>query len=89
MNRDIFVPSSNDESVGAALKTCERDAVVYVSPGHKISMDTSLKIVMASCGAPYFREKLPIPTHLADGISRQFMRKYERNNVPFFFRDKV
>lgn len=56
----------NDTVVGAALRTRVGVKPVYVSPGHRISLETSIKYVLAT-GHGY---KLPKPTHLADRRSR-------------------
>lgn len=58
--------------VGKALKTSASAArPVYVSVGHKVSLDTAVKIVLA-CS----KHKLPEPTRLADIKSREFIRQF-------------
>lgn len=51
----------NDEVVGAALRTKERTAPIYVSIGHKVALDSAIKYVMVCCRG----YRLPEPTRLA------------------------
>lgn len=53
------------ETVGAALRTRDNVKPVYVSAGHKISLESSLEYVML-CVTRY---KLPEPTRLADKLA--------------------
>jgi deoxyribonuclease V len=54
-----------NETVGAALRTRAGVKPVYVSPGHKISLESALEYVML-CVTRY---KLPEPTRLADKLA--------------------
>jgi deoxyribonuclease V len=54
-----------NETVGAALRTRSGVKPVYVSPGHKISLQSALEYVML-CVTRY---KLPEPTRLADKLA--------------------
>ncbi len=54
-----------NETVGAALRTRSGVKPVYVSPGHKISLESALEYVML-CVTRY---KLPEPTRLADKLA--------------------
>jgi deoxyribonuclease V len=54
-----------EETVGAALRTREHVKPVYVSAGHKISLESALEYVML-CVTRY---KLPEPTRLADQLA--------------------
>ena len=51
-----------NEIKGKALKTKEFANPIYVSPGHNISLETSIEIVKKLIIEPY---KLPLPLHLA------------------------
>ncbi|SDO11253.1 deoxyribonuclease V [Vreelandella arcis] len=53
------------EIIGAVLRSRARVKPVYVSPGHRLTLETSLKWVMRCLG----RTKLPEPTRLADRLA--------------------
>ena len=59
------------EVIGTALKT-SRDATnpVYVSVGHKLSLETAIRVVLNCC-----KYRIPEPTRMADIISRQEINK--------------
>ena len=58
------------KTLGMALRSCNSTKnPVYVSPGHKISMDTAVDIVRKCCN---FR--VPEPTRQADIRSREYLR---------------
>jgi len=79
-----IIKSRNGEVLGAALKTTriikadntESDYIVYVSTGHKISLDSALKLVYLSLDKQK-RCRLPLPTEFADFYTREIMREYE------------
>ena len=54
------------EIVGAAVRTRTRVNPMFISIGHKISLETSIRYVLA-CGRGY---RLPEPTRLADKLSK-------------------
>lgn len=56
-----------EETVGAALRTRDGCNVVYVSTGHRISLESAISVVLAC--APRYR--LPEPQRLADHLTRQ------------------
>ena len=57
---------------GAALRsTKESKNPIYVSIGHRISLETSLKIVIMSIT----KYRIPEPIRAADGRSREHVRK--------------
>jgi len=61
---------SSGRTYGMALKSCDSTKnPIYISPGHKISMDTAVKIVAKCCN---FR--IPEPTRQADILSREYLR---------------
>src|SRR5579875_19229 len=55
-----------NEPVGAALRTRVKVKPMIISPGHKISLERSIKYVLA-CGRGY---RLPEPTRQADKLSK-------------------
>ena len=54
------------ETIGAALRTRAKVKPMYISPGHKISLASSIKFVLA-CGRGY---RLPETTRQADKLSK-------------------
>ena len=62
-----WVPLRADgETIGAVLRTRAHVKPMIVSPGHRISLETSLRYVLA-CSKGY---RLPEPTRLADKLSK-------------------
>jgi deoxyribonuclease V len=60
--------------VGVVLRTKERVKPVFVSPGHRIDLPTSIQVVLKSCQG--FR--IPEPLRRAHHISRQMMQSAQR-----------
>lgn len=48
---------------------------IYVSQGHRTSLETSIEIVRTCC-----KVKIPEPVRVADLGSRRFIRKLLKNN---------
>ena len=64
-----------DEVVGAAVRTRPRHKPLFVSPGHKVSVETAVAIALACCRNGRF---LPEPTRLAHEIvTRERIRRME------------
>ncbi|ELU04676.1 hypothetical protein CAPTEDRAFT_222948 [Capitella teleta] len=63
--------------LGVALKTCQ-DAKnpIFVSPGHKISMETSAWVVQLTS-----KYRVPEPTRQADQLSREYLRKNRKDST--------
>jgi len=59
-----------DESIGYALRTKERSKVVFVSPGHKITLEESLTLVSRATR----KYRLPEPTRMAHEVVNAFRR---------------
>ena len=51
-----------DEAIGTALRTRARSRPIYVSPGHRVSLETAAALTMQSARG----YRLPEPTRLAD-----------------------
>jgi deoxyribonuclease V len=63
------------EVVGAAVRTRPRHKPLFVSPGHKISVETAVTIVLACCRDGAF---LPEPTRLAhETVTRERRARIE------------
>jgi len=62
----------NDRTVGVVLRT--RDAVkpLFVSPGHKIDLKTSVEIVLGCTG----KYRIPEPLRTADSLTKKIKREY-------------
>ena len=56
---------SGDEVIGAVLRTRDRVRPLFVSAGHRVSLETAIRLVL-DCGAGY---RLPEPTRRADRIA--------------------
>ena len=54
--------SREGERIGAVLRTKDRTKPVFVSPGHRIDLETALEIALACSGGL----RIPEPTRLAD-----------------------
>lgn len=64
--RGDWVPlRAGNDTIGAVLRSRAKVQPVFVSPGHRISLETSLDWVMRCLG----RTKLPEPTRLADKLA--------------------
>ena len=58
--------SSRGEVLGTVLRSRDGVAPLYVSVGHRISLERAVELVLATLG----RYRLPEPTRLADKLSR-------------------
>lgn len=56
-----------DEQLGWVLRSRTNVKPIYVSPGHQISLETSLQVVEQCCQ----KYRLPEPTRIADKLSKQ------------------
>ena len=65
-DKGCWVPLMDDEeTIGAVLRTREKVKPLFISAGHKITLETAIDIVMA-CTTKY---RLPETTRWADGIA--------------------
>src|SRR6266481_913145 len=60
------IDRKNAEVIGAALRTRPHTNPMFISLGHRISLETSIRYVLA-CSRGY---RLPEPTRLADKLSK-------------------
>ncbi len=60
--------AGDGEMLGYALRTKARTRPVFISPGHRVSIETAVNLVMA-CVRGY---RLPEPTRLADQLSKAY-----------------
>lgn len=67
------------EAVGYELTTREHAKPIYISPGHKISLKTSLEIIKNSVRQPH---KLPEPLHLAHAYASKIRKELTANKNP-------
>ena len=63
----VWVPLTyRDETIGAVVRTRSHVKPMIISPGHRISLESSIHFVLA-CSKGY---RLPEPTRLADKLSK-------------------
>jgi len=65
-----------DEMVGAVVRTRPGVKPVYVSPGHRIDIDSAVGAVLLSLG----RYRIPEPTRLAHQATAAMMREIDRRD---------
>ncbi|MGZ3618176.1 MAG: deoxyribonuclease V [Ktedonobacteraceae bacterium] len=58
--------ANKEEVIGAVVRTRTRVKPMIISPGHRISLETSLRFVLDCCKG----YRLPEPTRLADKLSK-------------------
>jgi len=58
--------------VGAALRTREGTKPVYVSPGHRIDLESTIKLALACCDGT----RIPVPTREADRWSKELRMRH-------------
>lgn len=91
MSRDTVDMKLEDMEVGSALELwgtsgrvwghaykTMKDKALYVSPGHRMSLDSAIGIVKAVWEKELHRKYLPMPTRLADHLSRIYVKKVEK-----------
>ncbi len=65
-----YIVDRSGRRIGIVLKR-PRGSVIYVSPGHKVSVETAGSLVEAMSKGNY---KLPEPTRIADRVSKELRR---------------
>ncbi len=78
ISEDNFV-YHEDEKLAAVVITRQHSRPIIVSPGHKISLKTAVKLATATCIPPY---KHPEPLHLAHKHANKALYGEERNDRP-------
>jgi len=66
--------SMGDRRVGAILRTKERVKPVFVSPGHRIDLETSIQIILAACRGYRMPEPLRKAHQLSQAVGSQTYR---------------
>lgn len=69
---DMFLLiGESGKTLGAALRSCD-GAInpVYVSPGHRVSLQTAAKVTLSCC-----KHRIPEPVRQADQLSREYLRE--------------
>jgi deoxyribonuclease V len=71
-----FNPLKEDgEVIGAAVRTRPSHSPLFVSPGHKVSIESALTITLACCRENHF---MPEPTRLADKLVNALARDHRQ-----------
>ncbi|MBR9683790.1 endonuclease V [Candidatus Woesearchaeota archaeon] len=65
------------ELVGFEVETREHANKLYISPGHLVSLGTTLKTIQQSIKVPH---KLPEPIHLAHRLAKKKLKKLQNVN---------
>lgn len=77
---DFQYVRKDEKDVGVALRTKENVKPVFVSPGHKIDLPTSIRLVLAACQG----YRMPEPLRQADQFGRFVIKQTEKiiENLP-------
>ncbi|XP_038021418.1 endonuclease V isoform X5 [Anas acuta] len=68
---DTFPLTGTSGSVlGMALRSCNSSKPLYISVGHRVSLETAVRLVQSCC-----RYRIPEPIRQADIRSREYIRK--------------
>jgi deoxyribonuclease V len=62
------VYSENKEKIGAVLRTKDNTKPIFVTPGHKISLESSIEIILNCCT----KHRLPEPIRRAHIIAKKY-----------------
>ena len=68
---ELVDAKANGERIGVALRTRDGVRPIYVSQGHRISLETAIRLTLAVTG----RFRIPRPARDADAFSRETKRK--------------
>lgn len=63
--------------IGVALRTRPPFNPIFVSPGHKISLDTAIAVTINTCSG---KSRIPIPTQVAHKIATDYRNTLGNNN---------
>ncbi|HKF25593.1 MAG TPA: endonuclease V, partial [Candidatus Acidoferrum sp.] len=67
-----------DETIGAALRTRSDCTPMYISAGHRVSLDTALRLTLSVCDGT----RVPRPTREADRYVSRTKRETGQSEVP-------
>lgn len=67
-----LLKSKKGDSIGACLRTRDGVKPVFVSPGHRVDLESSIKIVK-ECATKY---RIPEPTRLADQLAARQKKRF-------------
>jgi len=65
----------NQEIMGFEIKTREHSRPIYISPGHLITLGSTLNIILQTIQYPH---KMPEPIHIANKIAKKKMKELEQ-----------
>jgi deoxyribonuclease V len=69
--RGSFAPLTyNGKTVGAVVRTRDNVKPVYISPGHKVDVESAVRVILKTCRG----YRLPEPTRLAHLLSQKAKR---------------
>jgi deoxyribonuclease V len=68
----------HNEVIGAVVRTRLQHSPLFVSPGHRISVETAMRVVLACCKDNNF---LPEPTRLAHNLITEYTRPLRRSTT--------
>lgn len=66
----------HDDRIGAVLRTRDNVRPLFISPGHKIDLETSIKIIL-QCVTKY---RIPEPLRRADMLSKRIKREIKKSH---------
>jgi deoxyribonuclease V len=69
---------ARNEVIGTVLRTRPLHSPLFVSPGHRISIDSAIKVVLSCCKDNNF---LPEPTRLAHNLIIEYTRPLRRSKT--------
>ncbi len=69
----LYDRNNKTEVIGAALRTKHKVKPVFISPGHKITLEDSINLIKACVR----KHRLPEPTRLAHNIVNEYRKKNE------------
>jgi len=67
----LIDPNAGEERIGAVLRTRDGVRPVYISSGHRISLETAIRFTLAVCDG----YRIPRPTRSADLYASEIKRK--------------
>lgn len=73
---EIRYVSLGEQKVGAAAKTSERAKPIFISPGHRIDLDSAIRVTMEISS-----HKLPEPIRTAHSLSREAVQQKREDQL--------